>query len=141
TLFLDEICDLDLELQAKLLRFVQSESFTKVGDSRPLKVDLRLISATNKEPLAEVKAGRFREDLYYRLHVVPIHLPPLRERDDDVLAIARHFLARHSAREGKAFRRFLPEAEAAMLAYDWPGNVRQLENAVQNMVVMHHGEA
>jgi len=140
TLLLDEICDLDLDLQAKLLRFVQSEVFTKVGDSRPLKVDVRLICATNRDPLEEVKAGRFREDLYYRLHVVPIHLPPLRARDDDVLAIARHFLERYSARESKPFQRLSAEVEAALLDYDWPGNVRQLQNVIQNIVVLHNGD-
>jgi len=140
TLLLDEICDLDLDLQAKLLRFVQSEVFNRVGDSRPIKVDVRLVCATNKDPLEEVKAGRFREDLYYRLHVVPIHLPPLRSRDNDVLAIARHFLEVYSAREGKAFRRLAPEVEALLLTYDWPGNVRQLQNVMQNVVVLHQGD-
>jgi two-component system, repressor protein LuxO len=140
TLLLDEICDLDLDLQAKLLRFVQSEVFSKVGDSRTIKVDVRLICATNKDPLEEVKAGRFREDLYYRLHVIPIELPPLHARDNDVLAIARHFLERYGAREGKAFRDLAPEVEAAFLTYDWPGNVRQLQNVIQNVVVLHQGE-
>jgi DNA-binding NtrC family response regulator len=98
------------------------------------------ICATNRDPLEEVKAGRFREDLYYRLHVIPIHLPPLRSRENDVLAIGLHFLERYGAREGKAFRSFAPEVEAAFLAYDWPGNVRQLQNVIQNVVVLHQGE-
>jgi len=140
TLFLDEIGELDLDLQTKLLRFVQNGSFQRVGGSRLERVDVRFICATNRDPLKEVSEGRFREDLYYRLHVIPIHLPPLRERADDILPLAYHFLASFSAQEGKAFRGFTPEVEAVFLTYRWPGNVRQLQNVIQNVVVLHDAE-
>ncbi len=140
TLFLDEIGEMPLEMQVKLLRFVQTGSFQPVGGSRPERVDVRFVCATNRDPLAEVEAGRFREDLYYRLYVVPIELPPLRSRGADVLLVARAFLAQFSREENKRFRRFSPEAEAAILGYPWPGNVRQLQNVVRNVVVLHEGE-
>ncbi len=140
TLFLDEIGEMDLDLQKKLLRFVQTGTFTKVGGEKSEKVDVRFIAATNKEPLAEVEAGRFREDLYYRLHVVPIAMPPLRDREDDVLHIARRFLTSYAAEEGKRFEGFSMESEAALITYTWPGNVRQLQNVVRNVVVLHDAE-
>jgi len=140
TLFLDEICEMDMNLQAKLLRFVQTGSYQKIGSSKVEKVDVRFVCATNREPWAEVEAGRFREDLYYRLHVIPIHLPALRERDDDVVAIARHFLVVFAREEGKAFAGISPEAEEAIAGFDWPGNVRQLQNAIRNVVVLNAGE-
>jgi two-component system repressor protein LuxO len=140
TLFLDEICEMDPLLQTKLLRFVQTGSFTRVGGTRPEQVEVRFVCATNRDPLAEVAAGRFREDLYYRLHVVPIHLPPLRERGDDILEIARHLLAEYAGLEGKAFTRLSPEAEQALMAHPWPGNVRELQNVLRNAVVLHEGE-
>ncbi|HYC01978.1 MAG TPA: sigma-54 dependent transcriptional regulator [Azospirillaceae bacterium] len=139
TLFLDEVCELPLDLQPKLLRFLQTGMVQPVGGGRAEKVDVRILSATNRDPLAEVQAGRFREDLYYRLHVVPLHLPPLRDREDDALLIARAFLRDMAAEEGRAFERFAPEAEAALRAYDWPGNVRQLQNVVRNIVVLNEG--
>ena len=141
TLFLDEICEMDPNLQTKLLRFVQTGAFQRVGDGRQETVDVRFVCATNRAPLEEIKAGRFREDLYYRLHVVPIHLPPLRERDDDLVRIARRFLTSYTAEEGKAFTRFTPACEEILRAYPWPGNVRQLQNVVRNTVVMNDGEA
>ena len=141
TLFLDEIGEMPLEMQVKLLRFVQTGTFQPVGGSRPEKVDVRFVCATNRDPLAEVEAGRFREDLYYRLYVVPIALPPLRARGQDALLIARSFLTQFAREERKRFRRFLPEAERAILAFPWPGNVRQLQNAVRNVVVLHDGDA
>ena len=140
TLFLDEICELDPDLQTKLLRFVQTSSFEKVGGSETKNVDIRIVCATNRDPVAEVAAGRFREDLFYRLHVIPLALPRLSEREGDVLAIARRFLADYSAEEQKAFTRFTAEVEAVMLAYNWPGNIRQLQNVVRNMVVLNEGE-
>ena len=140
TLFLDEVCEMDLDLQAKLLRFIQTETFRKVGGSAVEKVDVRLICATNKDPMEEVKAGRFREDLYYRLHVIPVHLPPLREREDDILQIAEMFLERFTQQEGKTFRGFDPAASAILMAHEWPGNVRELQNAVHNIVVLNDGE-
>ncbi|MFC7333621.1 sigma-54-dependent transcriptional regulator [Rhodocista pekingensis] len=139
TLFLDEVCEMPLELQPKLLRFIQTGLVQPVGSSKPEKVDVRFVSATNRDPLAEVQAGRFREDLYYRLHVVPVHLPPLREREDDAILIARTLLHRMSAEEGKQFRGFAPEVEAAIRSYDWPGNVRHLENVLRNIVVLNDG--
>jgi two-component system repressor protein LuxO len=140
TLFLDEIGELPLDMQVKLLRFVQTGVLQPVGASRAEKVDVRIVSATNRDPWAEVEAGRFREDLYYRLYVVPVEMPPLRERGEDVLLIARHFLTTFAREEGKRFRGFAREAEAALLGYPWPGNVRQLQNVVRNIVVLHDGE-
>jgi two-component system repressor protein LuxO len=139
TLFLDEIGEMPLEMQVKLLRFVQTGTFTPVGSSRPEKVDVRFVCATNRDPMLEVEAGRFREDLYYRLYVVPVELPPLRARDSDVLLLAQHFLAVFSAEENKGFTAFAPDAEALLHAYSWPGNVRQLQNVVRNIVVLHQG--
>jgi DNA-binding NtrC family response regulator len=140
TLFLDEICELAPDLQTKLLRFIQTGTFTPVGGSKLEKVDLRIVCATNRDPLREVEEGRFREDLYYRLHVIPIHLPPLREREDDVLEIARHYLAEFAKEEKKGFTRFSPEAEQALRHYHWPGNVRQLQNVVRIVAVLHDGD-
>ena len=140
TLFLDEICEMDVALQTKLLRFVQTGSFQKVGGSKTEKVDVRFICATNRDPLSEVEEGRFREDLYYRLHVVPAHLPALRDRNGDVLEIARHFLAEYAAEEGKNFKSIAPETEKIFSAYAWPGNVRQVQNVIRNVMVLHNGE-
>ncbi len=114
TLFLDEICEMDLELQSKLLRFIQTERFQRVGDSREEQVDIRIVCATNRDPLEEVVAGRFREDLYYRLNVIPLHLPPLRDRGDDILAIAGEMLRHMAAEEGKAFRGLSPAVADAL---------------------------
>ena len=139
TLFLDEICEMSLELQKKLLRFIQTGTFRKVGSNTLEQVDVRFVCATNRDPLEEVQEGRFREDLFYRLHVVPVRMPPLREREDDVLSIARHFLDKFSRKEGKVFDQFSPEAEEAIQRYPWPGNVRQLQNAMQQLVVLNAG--
>jgi len=139
TLFLDEICEMDIELQSKLLRFIQTGSFQPVGASQPKEVDVRFVSATNRDPLEEVRNGRFREDLYYRLHVIPVTLPPLRERDDDVSLISRWFLLHFSEEEGKTFSGFSAEAEALLRAYRWPGNVRELQNIIRQIVVLHPG--
>jgi two-component system repressor protein LuxO len=139
TLFLDEIGEMPLDMQVKLLRFVQTGAFQPVGGSRTERVDVRIVSATNRDALAEVEAGRFREDLYYRLYVVPVEMPALRDRGEDVLLIARHFLASFAQEEGKRFRGFAPEAEQALRAYGWPGNVRQLQNVVRNIVVLQDG--
>lgn len=140
TLFLDEIGEMDLTLQAKMLRFLQTKQVQRLGEDMPRATDVRIVCATNRDPMAEVAAGRFREDLFYRLHVVPVELPPLRNRDDDVLLIARHFLAQFSAEDGRSFKGFTPEAEQALLAYPWPGNVRQLQNVVRNVVVLNEAE-
>jgi len=140
TLFLDEICDMDMDLQTKFLRFIQTGSYQPVGSSELKKADIRFICATNKDPLKEVAAGRFREDLYYRLHVIPITLPALRKRDADVMMIARKFLLEYCEEEGKHFKDFMPETEAMFLAYNWPGNVRQLQNVMRNIVVLNDGD-
>ncbi|QCK85997.1 sigma-54-dependent Fis family transcriptional regulator [Phreatobacter aquaticus] len=140
TLFLDEICEMDLALQTKLLRFIQTGEVRRVGDTRIRQVDVRFVCATNRDPLADVAAGRFREDLYYRLCVLPIHLPPLRERGEDVLALARAFLARFAEEEGRHFHGFDIAAEKIIQAFPWPGNVRQLQNVMRRLVVMHDGD-
>ncbi|NKB60141.1 MAG: response regulator [Alphaproteobacteria bacterium] len=137
TLFFDEIAEMDLGLQAKLLRFVQTGVYQRVGDDRAEKANVRLVCATNRDPLKEVESGRFREDLYYRLHVVPIELPPLRTRDNDVIAIASHMLTKFAQEESKRFTSFSTEVEALFRAYAWPGNVRQLQNTIRNIVVLY----
>lgn len=140
TLFLDEICEMNIDLQAKLLRFLQAGVVRRVGAANTEKVDVRIICATNRDPAREVKAGRFREDLYYRLHVIPVRLPPLRERANDAVEIARALLALYSQEEGKRFQRLSACAEAAIARYSWPGNVRQLQNVMRNAVVLNDGE-
>lgn len=139
TLFLDEICEMDLALQTKLLRFLQTSTITPVGSTRPRKVDVRIICATNRNPLEEVRAGRFREDLYYRLHVVPIHLPPLRERGDDVVQIAERLLQSMAREEGRDFAGFDQRVVDVFRSLPWPGNVRQLINVLRNVVVLNDG--
>ncbi|MFN3657502.1 MAG: sigma-54-dependent transcriptional regulator [Pseudolabrys sp.] len=140
TLFLDEIGELPLAAQVKLLRALQEGEVEPVGGRKAVKVDVRIISATNRDLIAEVKAGRFREDLFYRLHVFPVTVPPLRQRPDDIAALTRHFLTRIAAEEGKQVRAISGEALALLSRYRWPGNVRQLENAVFRAVVLAEGE-
>jgi two-component system repressor protein LuxO len=140
SLFLDEICEMDLALQSKLLRFIQTGRFQRVGDSKEEQVDIRIICATNRDPLEEVRVGRFREDLYYRLHVIPLHLPPLHGRGDDILAIAGEMLSKMALEEGKRFRGLSPAVAEALLRYLWPGNVRELQNVIRNVVVLNDGE-
>lgn len=123
----------------KLLRALQEGEVEPVGGRKPIKVDVRIISATNRDLIADVKAGRFREDLFYRLHVFPISVPPLRERPEDIADLARHFLARFGAEEGKSVRTITSEALTLLSAFRWPGNVRQLENAVFRAVVLAEG--
>ncbi len=139
TLLLDEICEMDLALQVKLLRVLQSGEFTKVGGNETERADTRILCATNRDPWAEVQAGRFREDLYYRLHVVPCAMPSLRERDDDLLLLARHFLAAYAGEEGKSFADFDPDAIDALARHAWPGNIRELQNVLRNVVLFHDG--
>jgi DNA-binding NtrC family response regulator len=136
TLFLDEVGELPAAAQVKLLRAIQENEIEPVGARKPVKVDVRLISATNRDLIADVKAGRFREDLFYRLHVFPIAVPPLRERAQDIPELTRHFLVRFAAEEGKRIGRLSAEAMSLLCAYHWPGNVRQLENAVFRAVVL-----
>lgn len=140
TLFLDEICEMDLRLQTKLLRFIQTGTIQKVGGSAPQAVDVRFVCATNKNPLKAVEDGEFREDLYYRLHVVPIHMPPLRDRGEDVKLIANALLEEFSREEGKSFRQFGKGAMEAIERYLWPGNIRQLQNVIRTAVVLNDGE-
>jgi two-component system response regulator AtoC len=130
TIFFDEIADLTAPLQAKLLRTLQEREIRRVGENRARSVDVRVVSATSRDLAKEVEAGRFREDLYYRLHVAIITLPPLRDRGRDALLLGRHFLDRYAKEFGRGRLRFTPEAQAALLAHPWPGNVRELQNAV-----------
>jgi DNA-binding NtrC family response regulator len=139
TLFLDEVGELPLEAQVKLLRALQEGEIDPVGGKRPVKVNFRLISATNRDMIQLVKDGKFREDLYYRLNVFPIWVPPLRDRIDDVPELTRHFLARFAAEEGKRIASLTQDALDLLSAYSWPGNVRQLENAVFRAVVLADG--
>jgi two-component system repressor protein LuxO len=139
TLFLDEICEMSLDVQKKMLRFLQTGEYQKVGSDSKEQADVRIICATNKNPLDEVQAGRFRLDLYYRLHVIPIHLPPLRERKGDIKLIADYFLYKYSKQENKCFKAFSKEAYEQLFAYSWPGNIRELQNVIQNIVVLNNG--
>jgi two-component system, repressor protein LuxO len=139
TLFLDEIGEMDLSLQSKLLRFLQTGTITRVGESVARTVDVRVICATNRNPMQLVSEKLFREDLFYRLHVLPIHLPPLRQRPSDILSLAQNFLARFAAEERKQFDGFDAEVADLFVAREWPGNVRQLQNLVRRIVVMFDG--
>src|SRR5579883_156242 len=136
TLFLDEVGELPLATQVKLLRALQEGEIDPVGSKKPVKVDVRIVSATNRDLIAEVRAGRFREDLYYRLCVFPISVPPLRVRPEDIPHLVRHFLLRFAAEEGKRVRGVTPQALAMLMGFAWPGNVRQLENAIFRAVVL-----
>ena len=140
TLFLDEVANLSLAQQAKLLRVLQSGELERVGSSKTRRVDVRLISATNADLRAEVAAGRFREDLFFRLNTVELHLPPLRERRDDIPLLAAHFLQQHAARYRKRVVAFHPDAMRALLAYGWPGNVRELGHAVERATLLAEGD-
>jgi DNA-binding NtrC family response regulator len=140
TLFLDEVGELPLDAQVKLLRAIQESEVDPVGGKKSVRVDIRIISATNKSLLDQVKRGEFREDLYYRLNVFPITLPPLRQRREDIADLARGFLARFAAEEGKKLRGISAEALSLLGGYDWPGNVRQLENAMFRAVVLADGD-
>ncbi len=140
TLFLDEIGELPLPAQVKLLRAIQEGEVDPVGAKKPVKIDVRIVSATNRDLIADVKAGRFREDLFYRLHVFPISVPPLRERREDIPELVRHFLLRFAAEEGKRVRAVSGEALALLAGHRWPGNVRQLENAIFRAVVLAEGD-
>jgi DNA-binding NtrC family response regulator len=140
TLFLDEVGELPLPAQVKLLRALQEGEVEPVGGRKNVKVDVRIVSATHRDLIADVKAGRFREDLFYRLHVYPVAVPPLRQRADDIPELARHFLARIAAEEGKRVHSLSAQAVSLLSAFRWPGNVRQLENAIFRAVVLAEGE-
>lgn len=140
TLFLDEVADMPLEMQVKLLRAIQEHEFERVGGIETIEVDVRIVTATNKDLEAEVKAGRFREDLFYRLNVVPIHLPALRERKEDIEPLAKFFLQQFNEKLKKDFTGFTLEALNALRNFPWPGNIRQLENVIERMVLMSEGQ-
>ncbi len=139
-IFLDEISEMSLSMQVKLLRVLQERSVRPVGGGREAPVDVRVIAATNKDLDALVAEGQFREDLYYRLRVIPIDVPPLRERGDDVVLLANHFLKKFAHQMGKRLREIAPESLDLLLGYDWPGNVRVLENTIERAVAMHAGD-
>jgi len=141
TIFLDEISSMSAKLQVKLLRVLQEREFERVGESRTIRVDTRVIAATNQWLEDEIEAGRFRDDLYYRLNVVPIRIPPLRERREDVAALAAFFLERYSEENRRDPPELTTEVLDALLTYDWPGNVRELENYIERAVVMSAGGA
>jgi len=141
TLFLDEVGELPLEMQVKLLRVLQEGEVDAVGSRRPTKVDVRIISATNRDLATQVREGRFREDLYYRLNVYPIEVPALRERREDLPAMVDHFIRRFNAEEGRTVPGVTAEAMTMLMTYDWPGNVRQLENSVFRAIVLSDGDA
>jgi Nif-specific regulatory protein len=136
TIFLDEVGDLPLKLQAKLLRVLQQRTFERVGSSDPVSVDVRIVAATNRDIESLVEKGEFRSDLYYRLNVLPLHIPPLRQRKEDIPVLAEFFLKRLSRETNKRFSGFTEAAMELMLSYSWPGNVRELENAVERAVVI-----
>lgn len=139
TIFLDEIGDISLATQIKLLRVIQEGEFEKVGDNRKVKVDVRIIAATNKNLKEAVKTGEFRQDLYYRLRVVPIFLPPLRERKDDLPPLVDHFINQFNIEMGKKVIEVSPEAMDMLMAYDYPGNIRELENIIEHVLVLSNG--
>jgi len=140
SLFLDEVSEMSLAMQAKLLRVLQEREITRVGGEEVIKVDVRIIAATNKDLLQEIQAGRFRDDLYYRLNVVTLNMPPIRERREDIPILAQHFLKLFSERNHKKIKGFTPQAMDRLLKYDWPGNVRELMNAVERGVVLSRAE-
>ncbi|NOX21359.1 MAG: sigma-54-dependent Fis family transcriptional regulator, partial [Nitrospirae bacterium] len=140
TLFLDEIGDMSLLTQAKVLRVLETQEFQRVGGSKNIKVDVRIIAATNKNLPEEVKKGNFREDLYFRLNVIPIHIPPLRERKEDIPLLVEHFLKTISAEYGRPKKEIKEEALQILMEHDWPGNVRELKNAVERLIIMTPSE-
>jgi two-component system nitrogen regulation response regulator NtrX len=140
TIFLDEIADMSLKTQAKVLRVLQEQVMEPVGGSNRIRVDARVVAATNKDLPAEIRAGRFREDLYFRLNVVPIAVPPLRQRDEDIPLLAEHFMAALAREYGRRPKTFEPEAVLALQRYPWPGNVRELRNLVERLMIMVPGD-
>jgi transcriptional regulator with PAS, ATPase and Fis domain len=140
SIFLDEIGDMPLPLQAKLLRVLQDHTFERVGGTKPIRADIRVIAATNRDLDAAVAEGRFRQDLFYRMNVVRLTLPPLRDRAEDIPALVAHFVAKYAAEAKKPVRRVAPAAMAILTAHRWPGNVRELANAVERAVVLCAGD-
>jgi transcriptional regulator with PAS, ATPase and Fis domain len=140
TLFLDEIGEIPPHLQVKLLTVLQDKAFERVGGVKTIKVDMRIVAATNMDLKGAVESGQFRSDLFYRLNVVPIHIPPLRERRDDISSQVEYFLNRFCTKYGKGTLRISPEIMPALISYNWPGNIRELENVMERMVLMSEGE-
>ncbi|MEY4065282.1 MAG: hypothetical protein RIR26_1490 [Pseudomonadota bacterium] len=140
TLFLDEIGDMSLKVQSKVLRVLQEQRFERIGSDDSMDVDVRIIAATNKNLEEAIRRGEFREDLYYRLNVIPIQLPPLRDRGEDILALAKHYLGAFTAEEGALAKSFSPAAERALLAYFWPGNIRELKNIMERLSILVAGD-
>lgn len=140
TLFIDEVGEMSPAAQVKLLRVIQEHEFERVGGTRTIKIDVRLVAATNKDLVAEVRAGRFREDLYYRLNVVRLAMPPLRDRREDIEPLVQHFLEKYKAETGKKISEISPRALSALIAHEWPGNVRELQNAIERAVVLCRGD-
>jgi len=141
TIFLDEIADMSLKTQAKVLRVLQEQTLEAVGGSTRIKVDARVLAATNKELQAEIRAGRFREDLYFRLNVIPIFVPPLRDRQEDIPLLADHFMAEFAREYGRRIKSFEPGAVSVIQHYPWPGNVRELRNVIERLMIMVPGDA
>jgi len=136
TIFLDEVSEMSPSMQVKLLRVLQEREITRVGGEQTFKIDVRVIAASNKELLEEVRAGRFREDLYYRLNVFPVYMPPLRDRTEDIVLLVHHFLERFKKKNNKWIKGRTPQAMDALLRYHWPGNVRELMNVIESAVVL-----
>lgn len=141
TIFLDEISNISLNIQAKLLRVIQEREVTRVGSSKPIKVDVRILAATSENLAEAVKEGKFREDLYYRLSVVPVHLPPLRDRKEDIPLLVEHFLQKYNKRAKKNIKAVSSQVKKALMEYDWPGNIRELENTIERAVVLSRGDS
>jgi DNA-binding NtrC family response regulator len=141
TIFLDEINSMSAHLQVKLLRVLQEQEFERVGDSRTIRVDCRIVAATNRDLSDEIQSGRFREDLYYRLNVVPVYLPPLRDRADDIPALVQFFVKKYAAQNGRANPKVPDEVFQALKSYGWPGNVRELQNYVERAIVLGQGDS
>jgi len=140
TLFLDEIGDMPLEIQAKLLRTIQEKEIERIGSKSVIKTDVRIIAATNRNLETELIKGRFRSDLYYRLNVFPIELPPLRDRKEDIPELVEHFLKLHAVRDGKEIQSISPAVLKTLMGYDWPGNIRELEHVMERAVLMNSGD-
>ena len=140
TIFLDEIADMSLKTQAKVLRVLQEQTMERVGGTQRIRVDVRVVAATNKDLVEEIRASRFREDLYFRLNVIPIFVPALRDRKDDILQLADHFMALLATEYGRRPKRMAPEAAARLRQYAWPGNVRELRNVIERLIIMVSGD-
>lgn len=140
TIFLDEICNISLNIQAKLLRVIQEREITRVGSTKSIKVDMRILAATNENLAGCVRDGKFREDLFYRLSVVPIQLPPMRERKEDIPLLINHFIKKFNKRTKKEIKKISPAVQKALMQYDWPGNIRELENTIERAVVLSQRE-